>query len=324
MLEHPGIFPPSHTLHDQYHALLAERGFLTKGGLVRSIDFINAFVEYYTPSLLYQLNCEMNQNSAHSAWLARLVTATNGQQSPPLHHMLAIHFLGSRVENFLCQKIKPSLPFGEGPWPCLNPTCEHYQQKCINVCNLERKWRGGNIIVGSFKCECGFTYVRVGPDRLPEDVFRKDKVISYGEVWNEKLRELWLDSTITRREIARRLGMSEGNVTNRAIKLGLDVPRTSPYKSKGRPRKIRNIQWYRTQWLVHVETASEKGITSLREGAPALYQWLYDNDREWFSTHRPPSRPWRKEGRARKNLTFQNLKAKLQPQDEVSRDIRTA
>src|SRR4029077_2114724 len=43
ILEHPGIFLPSHVFYDQYRALLAERGFTTNGGMVRNVDFMNAF-----------------------------------------------------------------------------------------------------------------------------------------------------------------------------------------------------------------------------------------------------------------------------------------
>jgi hypothetical protein len=118
--------------------------------------------------------------------------------------------------------------------------------------------------------------------------------------------------------------MSERNVTKRAIKLHLATPRISPYPRKGRPRLIRDIQWYRTQWLALVEAAPEKGITHLRDEAPGLYKRLYEHDQEWLIAHRPPSKPWRRQGGLKQDLTFQILKANLQPQNEMSFDAITA
>ncbi len=275
LLEHPGITLSPHLFREQYRILMANRGFLKKGKTGRNADLLDAFVDYYTPSLLHQFNCEMNEHSPHRSWLIRLVTVANGYQ-PPLHHLLAMHFLGATVNDFFSQKIKRPSPFGQGPWPCLNPACEHYQQRCITNYQIEDSQGKNNRPVGIFSCACGFIYSRTGPDRLPEDMFRKGKVLSYGAVWEAKFKELWLDPTITRREIARFLGTSEGNVTYRAIKLHLTNPRISRRNKKGTsPRLLRNIQWRRTQWLTLVESTPEKGRTSLQSEAPGLHRWLY-------------------------------------------------
>lgn len=323
ILGHPGISLSPPLLREQYRTLLREGGYLTKGGLVRNVDFLNAFVDYYTPTLLYQFNCELSQHHASSSWLVRLVNGSSGQQ-PPLHHILTMHFLGSKAKDFFCQKIKPSPPFGEGPWPCLNPACDNYRQKCISTLQKKNTLAKGNRPVGIFACTCGYVYTRKGPDRLPGDAFQKDAVLSYGAVWEAKLKELWLDPSITRLDIARFFGMSEGNVKKRAIKLHLPIPRISPYNRRERPRLIRDTQWYRTQWLAHVAAAPEKGITSLRDEAPGLYIWLYENDQDWLLAHRPPSKPWRRRGGSKKDLTFQSLRAKSRSQDWISRDAIAA
>jgi hypothetical protein len=324
LLKHPGISLSPHLFHDQYHTLLANQGFLTKGGRVHDIALLNDFVDYYTSSLLDQLNCDINEHKVHRSWLIRLVTIANGYHHP-LHHILTMHFLGTAAKDFFTQNVKLSSPFGEGPWPCLNPACEHYQQRCIIRSHRENTQEKGKRSVGIFACICGFVYSRIGPDRLPEDVFRKDKVLSYGTVWETKLKELWLDPTITRRDIARFLGISEANVTKRAIKLHLANPRISPRNKTGKLlRPVRDTQWYRAQWLALVEAAPEKGRTSLQKEAARIYTWLCSNDLDWLIAHQPPSKRGEKRKPKKKELTVQNLKAKQQLQDEISYDAITA
>jgi hypothetical protein len=318
LLEHPGNSLSPDLFRDQYRTLLATRGFL-KRGIVHRLDLLDAFVDYYTTSLLTHFNCDMNNHYKSRSWLIRLVTAVNGYQHP-LHHLLTMHFLGATAKDFFSQNIKLPSPFGEGPWPCLNPACEHYQQRCIITSQIVDTQRKENRPAGIFACTCGFMYRRIGPDCLPEDVFRRDAVLSYGAIWEAKLKELWLDPTISRRDIARFLDTSEGNVTNQGIKLHLANPRLSPRNREGRPRLIRNIQWYRTRWLALLEASPEKGRTSLKRGARSLYTWLYSNDRDWFIAHLPPNKLSIRRGSSKKDLTFQSLNAKLLPQDQINRD----
>src|SRR6266568_2742074 len=292
LLQHPGISLSPHLFRDQYRTLLATRGFL-KRGIVNHIDLLNAFINYYTSSLLCQFNCEMNNSCIYSYWLVRLVTEARYQH--PLHHLLAMHFLETTAKDFFNQEIKCPSPFSKGPWPCLNPTCVHYHQKCVNTYQLKEAQTKENRPIGIFACTCGFIYSRKGPDTLPEDAFQKDSVLSYGAAWEAKLKELWADPTLTRREIADFLGMSEENVTNRAIKLHLTNTRVSPRKKKGKSlRLIRDTQWCRAKWLAVVESSPEKGRTFLRKIEPSLYKWLNNNDQEWFITHLPPRKTSRK------------------------------
>jgi Tn7-like transposition protein D/TniQ len=295
LLQHPGISLSPHLFHDQYRTLLTTRGFLRRR--YSYVDLLNTFRDYYTSSLLRQFNCEMNNSYLPSSWLIRLVSAGNRYQHP-LHHILAMHFLGATAKDFFSQNIKCPSPFGEGPWPCLNPACVHYHQRCINTYQLKEAQTKKNRPIGIFACICGFKYSREGPDNLPEDAFRKDSVLTYGAAWEAELKELWLDPTITRREIARFLGTSEGNVRNRAIELHLTNPRISPRNQKGTsPQLLHDIQWRRTQWLTLVESRPEKGRTSLQSEAPGLYKWLCMHDRDWLFAHCPPSKkPRKREG----------------------------
>lgn len=290
LLEHPGISLSPQEFIEKYQALLAQRGYISKGGLTRHINLLNDFVNYYVTTLLKQFIRPVKPGCAYNGWLARLTTSDRDTH-PPLHHILTIHFLGLTAEAFFGQKIEPYAPFGGGPWPCLNIVCKHYQQGSITELQIKYTQKKDNRCIGIFACVCGFTYSRVGPDKSPEDLFRKDKVISYGSIWEARLRELWLDPTITRRDIARSLQIGEQTVTRYALKLGLPVPRKSPRPSTGRPRLNRNREWYRTQWLAHIEG---KLTASPCPKASTLRIWLSRFDREWFIAHRSVDEPKRR------------------------------
>ena len=187
LLMRPRTPPMAHFFGEQYRTLLALHGFMTPRGFVRVVDLLTTFVSYYSAELLALLHCEMTQSRLDSTWLAMLAHQSKSVQHP-LRHILAIRFLGSTVEEFFHQHTMPYKPFGNGPWPCLNPVCEHYYQRCISTYHTSEHTQKGRPL-GKFACDCGYTYCRSGPDHLAEDVFRKDRVLAYGPLWKAKLRE---------------------------------------------------------------------------------------------------------------------------------------
>ena len=55
-------------------------------------------------------------------------------------------------------------PFGQGPWLCLNPIAEHYQQAVIYEMDVHIQPRT-KLPVGTFRCSCGYIYTRKGPTK---------------------------------------------------------------------------------------------------------------------------------------------------------------
>jgi hypothetical protein len=300
LLADPHILFDPPFFREQYRALLEQCDFLTARGHLRSIDLLDAFINYFTPDLLSQFNCKIQVKSASCSWLNDLVGYL-GDTHPPLQHLLAIHFLGSTAEAFLHQRIKSAAIFGDGPWPCLNPVCALYKQRCIYSYQVGDTRSGSHISVRIFSCTCGFTYCRFGPDLSAEDVFRKDWVLSYGPLWEAKLQELWLNPAVTRRSIARCLGIAASSVSRHAVKLQLPIPR-----SGGRgPRQIHDVTWYRAQWLTLLMEMPEEGISVLARKASAVYDWLYCHDREWLTTNRPQPRQGGGKKKPKEHLPFQ-------------------
>jgi Tn7-like transposition protein D len=292
-LEHP-CASDSHSLQKRYRVLLSQRGFLPTGRKIRINECLKAFLDYYPSTLLTALHCEIPPSRfEHDAWLFSVMHNRRSSQHP-LRHILAIHFLGSSVETFCHLDIEPAHPFGEGPWPCLNPVCEHYRQRRITVCQI-RYHRHNGCPIGGFACACGFTYSRTGPDHSTDDAFRMGKVLSYGQVWETILRNLWSNPTESLASISRRLGVAMATVKLQAVKLDLPFPRISTVSTvtgvKQKPKE-EDVLRRREQWLAYLrDTPEGKENCSLRRNLPNVYVWLKKHDKAWLLAHQPPKRP---------------------------------
>lgn len=295
LLDHPDLHPDLDFLQRQYLALLAQRGFITTNGLLRIIDFTEAFVNHYSPKLLNHLHCEIQPSKVEDpTWLSAFLPHLQKNIRHPLQHILIIHFLGANIEAFFTQPLDPPQLFGAGPWPCLNPVCEHYRKHHITTFRIRENSPKGRPI-GIFACSCGFAYSRRGPDQTDEDAFRRDWILSYGTVWQNKLRELWLDVNLSLDDIAYHLGCSSPTVLRQAENLHLPMPRQSIWFYQSHPRQgykeTNGIARHREQWLTLIEIAPDESCSALMYRSRKLHTWLYRHDREWLFAHSPQRRP---------------------------------
>jgi hypothetical protein len=248
-----------------------------------------------------RLNCDLRGSDIEKTnWLLRLVRPPKHAQHP-LHHLLLIQFLGCTVKEFFQLPEKLS-PFGEGPWPCLNPVADHYRRSVIKTSQLGDRLRYGRP-TARFSCECGFTYARTGPASSPEDEFYIGRVISFGPTWEAKLKQLWEDSSLSVSEIGRRLDVDPLTVRRHAARLGLRFSRSSKeLKSLDRATQLKgeavSVAWEgkrrrcRSKWLSAMKQGREITLKALRRKLPREYAWLLHNDSEWLEGHKPP--PWRR------------------------------
>ncbi len=163
LLNHPGLTLEALQLHTRALIQLADRGLATHNGRVRLRQLVSGMLETLPPDLLKHLHCTLNVEQGKRDWLARL---SEGKRlgTFPLYGLLLIQFLGHTVETFLQLPVERR-PFGRGPWPCLNAVCPHYRQPRITRCQVEYTATRGGRPHGTFACECGFAYSRIGPDR---------------------------------------------------------------------------------------------------------------------------------------------------------------
>ncbi|PSB34402.1 TnsD family Tn7-like transposition protein [Stenomitos frigidus] len=296
LLKHQPLIPGLDILAKRYRELLAERDLATYSGRVRVSELLNQFCECYSPELLKYLQCQIDVESQHN-WLFRLVRSPKGSQHP-LRHLLLMQFLGHTAESFfkLPQQFKP---FGKGPWLCLNKAADHFRKPVITECELAYSKEHGKPI-GTFSCSCGFVYSRTGPDESEEDTLRITKIRAFGSVWEDALKTLWYDSSVSLREIARQLGVDAATIKLHAAALELEFPRpgkrqtTRMSRTLARPLEVEpgvseaSLHRYRREWLTARQVYPEAGRTALKKQFQRVYTWLYRNDREWLEAHLPP------------------------------------
>lgn len=319
---------------DHYVHLLYERGFCTYGGVLDRQKLAKELTAYYSRDLLVQLRCEVRTNGAED-WVNRFVHRRD-RAIHPFHHLLMLQFLGESVEGFLSafdyqrpapgkesdpEEADPGLsltarslldtiviippfadpPFGNAPWPCLNRAAEHYQQNVITTCELKTAQNYPRRPRGIFRCDCGFAYSRLGPDKTESDRQKIDRYVSFGEQWDKTLCELLEQGQkydvikknfrIGTRTLARQIiRLGRNNVSGRDLSWALRSKSTANADDR---RKIsanvlkerRAIK--REQFLKILRANPKLRRSQLRIQFAGHYSWLYQYDRSWLESHLP-------------------------------------
>lgn len=315
ILSHGGLTVNHERLRDMYLSSLSAIGYATRE-TVHASKLVDAISQFFPKASLEALQCDFDPRKPQ-CWPAQIVkNLRQGKTHHPLRHLLLIRFLGGTAESFLTELSKPSrkavknlVPFGDGPWPCLNPICKHFEKPSIQKVEIANGHSRDNSPKGIFTCSCGFSYARKVSDQVTGNTLRYDRVEAFGSVWEEALKEMWDDSSLSVRQISVRLGISHTSVKYHAIRLGLCVPRKGPgwrvvqdgkgiYERLKRKRiqgaatvedfeRVREGK--RNEWLTAVNRHPDATRTSLqREIAPRTYHWLMHRDNEWLKAHMPP------------------------------------
>lgn len=303
LLKWRGPYVGTHELRDRYHNLLLARGYAHYNGDVKTTKLFQDLTDFYQHDFLEELQCSMGPPP--HCWLTRLLLKDKVDVAQhPLRHLLLITFLGRTSEQVFSSFVAYK-PFGEGPWPCLNKASSHYGKKLVTKCVVTASLVKGSPgrPRGTFRCECGFTYSRVGPDKSENDLVRFNSVKDYGRVWEQKLRDLWRNPSVPFVRMAEELGFGEATIIRRAVYLGLPYPRDGrgkPVDKRSLPRHYRNLQEppqqvlksRRRQWLDLRKANPEASRKRLLELAPYLHFWLRQHDRKWFDAHSPSHRQY--------------------------------
>lgn len=294
-------------LYERYYNLLLKRGLAYYNGRIRTVELSKQLIDFYSIDFLKSLQCDIERYDR--GWVYNLVhTNTDQRAQHPLRHLLLMTFLGCSAQEFFTS-LEEYTPFGKGPWPCFNKASSHYMGLCITDCRIIDSCVKGKPSrpMGTFHCECGFTYTRMGPDSEPSDRFRVNSVQDYGWVWENRLRELWSDSAITLYEMANILGTAHNTVVRRGIYFGLQYPRnTLTTSSSGqtihkRYKIIRrsfphDLKQRRERLLLLIKAHPKAERLELQKIAPYLLDWLRRHDRGWLNDNLPAPRRSRPKG----------------------------
>jgi hypothetical protein len=268
-------------IRQKYLDFLRPKDLCTFSGKIRQRELLNEFIGFYGSGFLRIINCQISKSQDN--WLSKMVRKPRGT-THPLHHLLLMCFLGITPEEFFKPRLVPDRPFGEGPWPCLNPTAPHYHRDIIkNVeITLDSKQK---VPVGNFKCSCGFAYSRRGPDREVNDRYRVGRIKSFGPMWDQKLLHMTLSGNFGLRETARVLNVDPKTIKKQLLRLRVQVVSNRTISPNS---NIETKSYKQAEWMQLVNQNPEKSRTELRSLSPSLYTWLYRHDRSWLDEHLPP------------------------------------
>lgn len=175
------------TVRERYSQRLQEKGYiLVPHGRIKQRSLIADFKRFYPVDFLESFESNFD-DSYRLNWFSKMFI-DNSNFTHPIRQLFFIRFLFGSAREFRDYNWEYK-PFGNSPYPCLNPIAHHYMQDVIQSCELKRNYLRG-ILVGVFKCDCGFTYSRPGPDKTEGDRNRCGKVMQYGHVWENKFKEL--------------------------------------------------------------------------------------------------------------------------------------
>lgn len=275
----------SNIIHNRYLTLLKDKGFLSAKGTIKWIDFQDEFVNYYSGNLLEMFESNINIDSEYN-WLKNIFRKPQ-RMTHPIRHILLIKFLCGDIKNFINLTEKNLNPFGEGPWPCLNPACENFNEMAIRECKITADYRTREP-VGTFTHECGFTYSRKAKD----DINKVGTIKEFGQSWKNRLREL-INMKISVRSVASQLKCDSKTVVKYVDILGLNDMIDSKMKysynrQNGKRNKVDRDK-YRLEIMNMIEKAPNITRQNLKDQLYKQFMWLYKNDREWLEKNLPES-----------------------------------
>ena len=136
-------------LTDHYRERLFEAGLMITRKNLDVPRFMAEFLAFHAETLAVLAQTFEKMGKA-DAWILEMAR-TQRKIKQPVQHILFQMFLDSRSK-------RPERPstFGAGPWSCPSPVASH--GKGAFTIAVVREHREGHGIVGTFECECGYTY----------------------------------------------------------------------------------------------------------------------------------------------------------------------
>lgn len=134
--------------------------------------------------------------------------------------------------------------------------------------------------MGVFRCSCGYAF------STSLEQWRHPKILDLSPLFETRLREL-VDAGANQRRIAKELKVDPNTVVRYASRFGLKTQ----WKRRSLRSKLpaRTREEMRAAWISGNQSASNLGRQRLRRTCPAVYAWLYRNDREWLGLQPPAS-----------------------------------
>lgn len=290
LLDENASQPGLTALNQGYREILHQQGLLSAKGHIRLQVLYRLFAERCPPDLLEEFGCQL-RDGGDGGWLGRLLRETQ-QTIAPLRHLLVLAVLNVSAKDFFTRVLTETCNHHpQTAFPCLNRLCTHFRELVIPAFEAKRtKHEFARI----FQCpHCGHRSSR------PADGQSVIRVVSFGALWEKKLKTLWDDSSSSLRRISADLDADARSVLKYAVQLRLEFPRRGPNRLTRRPQRLRvakslppvmATEEKRRAWRQLQRKYPRAGVSELHRLAPALYTWLYRHDQRWLNENSPAHR----------------------------------
>lgn len=273
----------------KYNELLYSKGLLSINRRVKQRELFEEFIKFYDTNFLKIMGSTIDKDNEYN-WL-KVITRNSKRTVHPIRHILFINFLVKDiVEFFELGETNSYNPFGKSPWPCLNPIAEHYKKNVVKELKITTDYKT-RLPVGTFACDCGFTYSRKGPDKDLSDQYKIGRIKEFGNVWENKLKEHMHEDDYGLRELSRIMQCDPKTIVKFDEKLGVNYFRNSklrinPQNSKDVSRSI-DIQHYKRVILETLNNNPDYSRTQIRELCKKEYIYFYRHDKKWLFENLP-------------------------------------
>lgn len=271
----------------KYKQKLILKNYSSLSGTINYNKLTTDFFNYYPQNLLDFLKLDLNKNTTRYP-LSNLIRNIDTKFNP-IKHLLFIKFLFDDIESFINDP-EEFLPFGNGPWPCLNIASDHYKKDIITSYKL-RKSTADNSLYGIFKCNCGFIYTRSLPKKNKKNKFTIKAVLNRGEAWENKATNLINSENHSIRQLGEILNCSTGKILTYAIKNKLLHHLNTSVEYKNIKDKFEYNENLLNQYKQRIsDFIGENKDMSRKEISKILTQEckvVLKNDKEWYDNIMP-------------------------------------
>ncbi|MGM0881389.1 MAG: TnsD family Tn7-like transposition protein [Bacillota bacterium] len=281
---------------------LGEKGYYSfSGGVLFRRKLSQDIVEKYDPYELKKLRL-LPSYIMSGTTMHRMINSKEKGSINVIYYLLLIIFLAGSVKSFFENHpiFALPIPFGNGPWPCLNRICPFY--KSNNIRYSTRSNDRGLRIICEFKCKhCGSFYKRTWYWPLREEKSGR-YFVKKGEDFFDEIVTLYkqgesIKSIATRLKthyatVKKYLAKNEGIkiIDNLEDKLSLAEIYNSYTQVSCSKEEGDKLLDYRQKLKDTLVDMIDPKRSKLRKKVPTVYDWLLKNDRKWMESVLPVSK----------------------------------
>jgi len=278
------------SIYSKYENRLYKRNYISVMNKIRLNALIKDFEDFFTKEFLHSVNADVDVDQSVN-WLST-ISKRKSKIVHPIRHLLFIRFLFGSIDGFISADKDEYKSFGEGPWPCLNPTAGHYMKDVVDECKITRNDETGNP-QGTFICSCGYIYSRSGPDMSKDSRYTKNVVKAFGKVWEDKLKYYIKNTDYGVYKLSKIMGCSTNSIKVYAEKLGIYDKlglgeKVNHYRTNNQNTNKQDLlQFYKNELLEYINSNPELSRSEIRLKRRKQCRYVTKNDKEWLEANLP-------------------------------------